>query len=335
MAPKVSVVIPVFNRSAAVGRAIDSVLRQTCQDFEIIVVDDASTDATPAAVEALADRRITLIRHERNRGGSAARNTGIRAGSAPYVAFLDSDDEWLPTKLERQLEVFERSGSLVGLVYTGAERVFPDGSVSRYIPHRQADIIRALLKWNAVGETSLGMARRSALDAVGGFDESLPSCQDWDLWLRICERFPADVVPEALVRIANGDDMGRITVNVPRTVLGRELFCRKHRETLIRHGMLDVFLRESGWCQQRRVRDARLARGFYLESLKVKPVAPFVYLLLLSAYLPTSWFDQMARCKHLMARFLGFGPQAWFAEYSDRSASARIHRNTPKDSAAS
>ena len=99
----------MFNRAAPVRRAIESVLAQTCQDFEIIVVDDGSTDGTAAAVETFADRRITLIRHEQNRGGSAARNTGIRASSAAYVAFLDSDDEWLPTKLERQLEVFERS----------------------------------------------------------------------------------------------------------------------------------------------------------------------------------------------------------------------------------
>ena len=179
MSPKVSVVIPVFNRPAAVRRAIESVLAQTCQDFEIIVVDDGSTDATAASVAAFADRRITLIRHERNRGGSAARNTGIRASSAPYVAFLDSDDEWLPTKLERQLEVFERSSERLALVYTGAEWVFADGSVSRHIPRRQVDLTRALLTENVVGETSLGMVRRSALDAIGGFDESLPAARIW------------------------------------------------------------------------------------------------------------------------------------------------------------
>ncbi len=162
------------------------------------------------------------------------------------------------------------------------------------------------------------MVRRSALDAIGGFDESLPSCQDLDLWLRICERFGADVVPEALVRIANGDDSGRITVNVPRSVLGRELFCRKHREKMIRRGVLHLFLRDSGWCQQRRVRDSRLARRFYLDSLRANPVAPFTYVLLLSACLPVSWFDHVASWKRLMARFLGFGPETWFAENSYR-----------------
>jgi len=314
-----------------VRRAIESVLAQTCQDFEIIVVDDASTDGTPAAVGAFGDPRITLIRHERNRGGSAARNTGFRASSAEFVAFLDSDDEWLPSKLERQLEVFDRSDDRLALVYTGAERIFADGSVSRHVPRRHADLARALLTENVIGETSLGMVRRSALETVGGFDEDLPSCQDLDVWQRVCSRFSADVVPDPLVRIANGSDAGRITVSVTRTLLGRELYCRKHREEMIRHGVLHLFLRDSGWCQQRRLRDPRLARQSYRESLAANPIAPLTYVLLMSACLPASWFDQIARCKQLAAKLLGFGPEAWFAERSYGSAPA-LQQNTPKDS---
>jgi glycosyltransferase involved in cell wall biosynthesis len=307
MPPKVSVVIPVYNRPAAVRRAIDSVLAQTCQDFEIIVVDDGSLDATPASVTALVDPRITLIRHERNRGGSAARNTGIRASSAPYLAFLDSDDAWLPTKLERQLEVFERSSEPLGLVYTGAERVWADGRVRRHIPRRQLDLTRALLTENVVGETSVGMVRRSALEATGAFDESLASCQDVDLWLRLCEQFRAEVVPEALVRVAKGNDTGRISANVERVVRGRELFCRKHKEKLIRHGVLHLYLRETGWWQQRCVGDSRTARRFYQAALDANPIAPFTYALLLVTYLPMSWLDRMARCKHLLTGVLRFG----------------------------
>ncbi len=105
---------------------------------------------------------------------------------------------------------------------------------------------------------------------------------------------------------------------------------------MIRRGVLHLFLRESGWWQQRRVRDSRLARRFYLESLGANPVAPFTYVLLLSAYLPMSWLDHMARCKRLVARFLGFGPEAYFAENSYRlTSTAKLQRNTPKDSAAS
>jgi glycosyltransferase involved in cell wall biosynthesis len=320
-----------------VQRAIASVLVQTCQDFEIIVVDDGSTDGSAAAVEAIDNRRIRLIRHKRNRGGSAARNTGIHAGSAPFVAFLDSDDEWLPTKLERQLEVFERSSDRLGLVYTGADRIFSDGSVSSYIPCRRVDLSRALLLWNPVGETSLGMVRRTALDAIGGFDESLPASQDWDLWLRLCERFEADVVPEALVRVAQHFDTGRISVNVPATISGRELYGQKHRQKLISAGVLHLYLRESGWGQQRRVRDPRGARRFYLESLKVNPVALFTYALLLSTYVPMSWLDHLAYCKRLFARFLQLGPETWFVENTRRPVptTANLQQNRRHDSTTS
>ena len=323
--PKVSVVIPVLNRPVAVRRAIDSVLTQTLQDFEIIVVDDGSTDETVATVQACVDPRIRLTRHDRRRGGSAARNTGIRSGSAPYVAFLDSDDEWLPTKLERQLEVFERYTERVALVYTGAEWVYQDGTTRTVIRRRHADLARSLLTSNVIGETSVGMVRRSALNEIGGFDESLPSCQDMDLWLRICERFRADVVSEALVRVTKGNER-RITNNVADALRGRQMFCDKHREKLIRHRVVHLYLRKSGWWQQRRVRDSRGARRVYLESLRANPVAPLTYVLLLTTYVPKSYLDMMARCKQGVIRLLRLWPQPHSVEYLDHLAAATTLR---------
>jgi glycosyltransferase involved in cell wall biosynthesis len=300
MSPTISVIIPVFNRAVAVRRAIKSVLAQTFQHFEIVVVDDGSTDGTAASVAEFADHRITLIHHERNHGGSAARNTGIRASSAPYVAFLDSDDEWLPTKLQRQLDVFERSSNEhLALVYTGAEWAFPDGHVRRHIPRREIELARTLLTENVVGETSVGMVRRSALDSIGGFDETLPSCQDMDLWLRISEQFDAAVVPEALVRVTKADE-DRISNNVVYALRGRAQFCQKHKEKMIRQGVLYLYLRTSGRWEHRRSRDCRLARRFYLESLRANPVAPYTYVLLLAGYLPMSCLDMIARCKRFV-----------------------------------
>ena len=325
MSPTVSVVIPVFNRRAAVGCAIESVLAQTFQDFEVVVVDDGSTDGTTASVAEFADHRIRLIRHERNRGGSAARNTGIRASSAPYVAFLDSDDEWLPTKLQRQLEVFARSDNEeLGLVYTGAEWIFPNGRVWLRIPRPEVDLARALLTENVIGETSVGMVRRSALDAIGRFDESLPSCQDMDLWLRICERFHAHLVPEPLVRVTKADDGARITNNLSYALRGRELFCQKHRTNMIRHRVLHLYLRKSGWWEHRRTRDSRVARRFYLESLRANPAAPFTYVLLLAAYLPMPCLDMMARSKQLALVHLAGWKQRLTALLHRRRAAVQI-----------
>jgi glycosyltransferase involved in cell wall biosynthesis len=312
MAPTVTVVIPVFNRPAQVDRAIRSVLAQTYQDFEIVVIDDGSTDETTAVVAAFEDPRITLIRHERNRGGSAARNTGIRAGTAPYIAFLDSDDEWLPTKLERQLEVFGRSGDQLGLVYTGADRVEADGTVQRHIPRAIANLPFALLTENVIGETSLGMVRRSAFDVTGVFDESLPAAQDMDMWLRLCERFSADFVPEALVRVVRGKS-GRISVNAASGSAGREMFRRKHKAKLIQHRILHLHLRKSGWWYLREARDARQARRCFLQAIAARPTALRTYGMLLAASLPAAWVDGLAASKHRVSRLL---PPARLARHS-------------------
>src|SRR4030043_1337098 len=105
-APTVSVIIPTYNRAHLVGRSIRSVLNQTYQDLEVIVVDDGSKDNTAEIVRGITDPRIVFLKHEKNRGVSAARNTGLKAARGKYIAFQDSDDEWLPQKLEKQLELF-------------------------------------------------------------------------------------------------------------------------------------------------------------------------------------------------------------------------------------
>ncbi len=321
MDPRVSVVIPVFNRPVAVRRAIDSVLAQTFQRFEIIVVDDGSTDASAASVSEIADRRIRLIRHERNRGGSAARNAGIQASSAPYIAFLDSDDEWLPTKLERQLEVFARSGERLALVYTGSEWVYPDGTVIVRTPSDRPALSLDLLTENVVGETSVGMVRRAALEAVGGFDETLPSCQDMDLWLRIAKRFDVGIVAEALVRVTKGEQDDRITNNVRSALDGRALFCQKHQPELIRRRVLFLYLRKSGWWEHRRVRDITAARRFYRESIEANHFAPLTYVLLLSTYVPMRWLDALARCKQVLFAVFHWSPGGYPARNSYRPSS--------------
>jgi glycosyltransferase involved in cell wall biosynthesis len=335
MFSKVSVVIPVFNRPAAVRRAINSVLAQTFQDFEIIVVDDASTDATAVAVTALSDPRIRLVRHDRNRGGSAARNTGIEASSAPYVAFLDSDDEWLPTKLESQLELFRRSGDRVGLAYCGIERMLADGTIVGQIPQRCEDLARRLLRENVIGGTSVGMVRRQVFDEIGGFDDALPATQDLDLWLRICEQFSADFVPEILVRIWQENDT-RITASVPALIRGRLLFCEKHRQKLMQYRLLHLWFREVGWIHHRYAGDRRMAREAYVKSIKVRPTAPGAYALLLAAYMPNSWLNRLAWCKHLVIGWFSTYRSKWRPDPPlDDRQTVNVQRNRTTKSAAS
>src|SRR5262245_48882666 len=150
--PKISVIIPTHDRAHFLPGAIFSVLNQTFQDFEIIVVDDASNDNTSEVVAAFNDERIRLLRHETNKGGSAARNTGILNAQCDYIAFLDDDDEWLPDKLAKQVNILFASPPEVGCVFTGY--VMMDRTSGRVIDHwlptKRGDLSKDLLMNNCV-----------------------------------------------------------------------------------------------------------------------------------------------------------------------------------------
>ncbi|HEX7970413.1 MAG TPA: glycosyltransferase family 2 protein [Stellaceae bacterium] len=203
--PRVSIIVPVFNRAATVGRAIASVMAQTMRDWELIVVDDASEDDLAGALAAFPDRRLRVLRHERNRGAAAARNTGIGAASDPLIAFLDSDDEWLPAKLERQIDAIERAGPSLGALCTAfrLRRVRTDHSEDRY-PRATGTWAASLLDGCFVSPGSTLLARRQCFDTVGLFDESLGRFEDWDWLLRLVEHYAFECLPEILAIIHVG-----------------------------------------------------------------------------------------------------------------------------------
>jgi len=198
MKPVVSIVIPSYNRAHVLPRAINSILAQTFQDFEIIVVDDCSKDNTDELMKSFLDPRICYVKHSQNKGGNAARNTGIRESRGELVAFLDSDDEWLPTKLEKQLRLFDQPG--VGLVYCGFIYTEAGSNEQQLCLTKLSTAYREdLLISNFVGTTSAAVVRKSFLDEIQGFDEELKSCQDWDLYLRLSEVCGFACVEELLV----------------------------------------------------------------------------------------------------------------------------------------
>ena len=144
--PKVSVVVLTHNRPDMLCRAVSSILNQTFQDFEIVLVDDASTDNTPEVVRGLGDARIKYIRHKENRGEAAAANTGVTSSSGEYIAFLHDDDEWLPEKLGQQVRLLESSPPTVGAVYTGFLRIDRSTKTTEASNTAQRGEI-SLLKW--------------------------------------------------------------------------------------------------------------------------------------------------------------------------------------------
>jgi glycosyltransferase involved in cell wall biosynthesis len=194
---RISVIIPCFNRGHLIGRAIESVLTQSIDDFELLVVDDGSSDDTREIIQAFEDSRIEYIRHETNRGASAARNRGVAQAKGEFIAFLDSDDAWLASKLEKQLASFDAGSSRLGIVYTLFEKIgwHYEPQVRRW----QGDIRDRILVNNCVGTASTPMIRRRCFDVSGGFDESLRGSEDWDLWIRMAEDWEFKCIPEVLV----------------------------------------------------------------------------------------------------------------------------------------
>lgn len=180
--PRVSVVIPLYNRANLVGRAVACALAQEPAVTEVIVVDDASTDAPEAALEAIEDSRLRMIRHPENRGAAAARNTGVKAAAGEVIAFLDSDDLWLPGKLAAQLDVLDTDGDSALIACSGysitrphrrePQRVVPDSKIG---PNRMI--------WGCdLSPGSTMLVRREAFEQIGLFDERLRRFEDW-LWL--------------------------------------------------------------------------------------------------------------------------------------------------------
>lgn len=183
-----------------IGRAIESVRAQTYPNLEIIIVDDRSTDGTAEIVAGLQEGDLRYLHNEGRRGASAARNVGIAAARGSLIAFLDSDDEWMPDKIARQVERFQAGPPDLGLVYCGVTRINPGGVISHVTPHLRGDVFHDLLVFNHIGSASRLMVRREAFEKVGTFDEFRPTLNDWDMTLRIAQNYKVDVVPESCVR---------------------------------------------------------------------------------------------------------------------------------------
>lgn len=213
MLPKVSVIIPTRNRAQMLKRAINSVLAQTYQDFEVIVVSDGSTDNTDEVVSSYTDPRIIYLKHRKSRGASAARNTGIRASRGKFIAFLDDDDEWVPRKLEVQVPVIEKSPPEIGLVYAWMEYFDESGdSIDIRSPKIKGDIFVEMLERQAISGCPTIIMKKKVVNEVGFFDENLPRGNDGDYWRRVCKHYYVDFVPEVLVKVHTGH-RDRISVN--------------------------------------------------------------------------------------------------------------------------
>ena len=231
--PVVSVIIPTYNRAHSIVRSIQSILNQTYQDFEIIVVDDGSTDNTQEIIKEIQtqDKRIRYIRYENNKGAPTARNTGIKTARSDYIAFQDSDDEWFPEKLEKQMKAFGSAPPEVGVVYTGyyrlGKRKTYGPSIKRKKTKREGDIFNSLLEENLVGTPTI-LIKRGCFERAGLFDERLPAFQDWELVIRLSKYYDFIFLDEPL--LVSPDTPDGISANRKARASALELILEKHFE---------------------------------------------------------------------------------------------------------
>jgi glycosyltransferase involved in cell wall biosynthesis len=229
--PEVSVILPTYNRAWILKEAIDSVLAQDFKDFELIVVDDGSTDDTGQILDSY-DQDLMVL-HQSNRGVSAARNRGIDAAAGRLIAFLDSDDLWLPRKLTTQVNFFNSNPAAV---INQTEEIWIRNGV-RVNPktrhHKFSGMIFEKSLALCLVSPSAVMMKRSLFEEVGLFDEDLPACEDYDLWLRISWRYPVDLIETPLIikRGGHADQLSKAP--------GLDKFRIQSLKKIIERGQLD------------------------------------------------------------------------------------------------
>jgi len=238
--PAITVIIPTHNRAEFLKRAIKSVLAQTWQDFELIIVDDASTDDTANVVRDYQDERILYHRHDSNLGAPASRNTGIAKARGDYIALLDDDDELFPRKLEKQMQKYAEVAASVGLIYTGHEVRNSMGKLlhSRLPEGKTRGDVRLRLLLGPAFPSHTPLIRRDCFKLTGGFDDFLTSCQDWDMWKRISEHYEFDYVPEVLSTTYQHDH--QISSDFSAMIPGRIRMVEKHWEEFRKHPVIFV-----------------------------------------------------------------------------------------------
>ncbi|MBI1915861.1 MAG: glycosyltransferase [Planctomycetes bacterium] len=301
MSPAVSVVIATHNYGRYLAGAVRSVLAQTFTDFELVIVDDGSSDDTPEVAQPfLRDPRIRYHRTDRQ-GQPKAKNTGIRLTTAPLIAFLDADDVWLPDKLDRQVARFAADPEL-GVVY--ADRLLMDAEgheleCDKRLLYR-GNVLPEMFQENFICFSSV-MVRRAVFEEVGLFDETIPMAIDYDLWLRVGLRYRFDYVDASLVKYRTGH------ANLSRREEERQLIVvgimRRFLDERGGGGVLDRRVVRRAWAEtynnmalERRLRSRLAALPWLLRSLAAMPWRWATWKGLLSLPLPEAARRLLRRC---------------------------------------
>lgn len=267
--PTASVIIPTYNRAGTLARAIESVLRQTLDDLELLVVDDGSTDDTPLVLEGFSDGRLVYLRHPHNRGQSAARNTGIRASNGTFIAFLDSDDLWQPTALARQVDALKASPPTTGVAVCGRIKVDETSGTRREVmPQFEGEIFEQTLALKWVPST-VTLLVKSELLRETMFDEMLPTLEELDLCIRLSQKtqFAAVRVPLVVIFEHRGP---RVSTAGKEAMAWRRML-HSHSQHLTQRPKVRAQYHYRAFLGYYQAGDLRSARSELWRSLRVDP----------------------------------------------------------------
>lgn len=239
----VSVIIPTYNRCELLKRSVDSVLNQTYSDFELIIVDDGSTDGTEELIKSYGDDRIRYIRNERNCGAHVSRNNGIKAAKGQFIAFQDSDDEWLPQKLQMQMDILADSDDTVGMVFCRFHQYFSNGVKSvcpdlNEVPDNYSGYILEVLLRTPLAGTPTMLIKKSVLDDVGLFDENIACLEDYELSLRIARKYQLIMIDEPLM--ISYVSMDGVNADIPEALRVRCGLLKEFREEYLSAKLFEI-----------------------------------------------------------------------------------------------
>lgn len=305
MNKKVSIIIPTYNRPKLLKKAIDSVLLQTYQNFEIIIIDDCSKENIKVLIDNYRSKKIKYFRNETSLYAAGSRNKGIKKADGDFIAFLDDDDIWLPNKIEDQIKLFEKNKNL-GLVYSGIKLNFDDNISYSTLPTKSGKIYKDMLIKNHIGGTISVMVKKEALQN-NLFDTEFPAREEYDLWIRISKKWEVDYVNDVKAIAFYRNNIKRISTDLKNYEIAITKLNKKYKneinnvlnnkEKKIREALQYHFLGS----QAIKTNNKNLSLKYFMKSFKKNPTIKSLFILVTSLF----GYKALIKARKIYGKLLG------------------------------